>query len=171
MVFIVTSSTCKVKIARFYELLFTLGWRLTKSKSLYKFPLSVACFISKIKQFELPSFHSAWHQIGMLSRWKKVFPLDFQQYNHFKYQKICLCASMLVFEWKERAFIEKVNSRCFVDFRRPYHWYTKTVQSFQYFKGAMSPHTHARANENKLEKVGPTFSSSVGDFGRLFLSV
>ena len=39
------------------------------------------------------------------------------------------------------------------------------------FKGAMSPHTHARATENKLEKVGPSFSSSVGDFGRLFLSV
>ena len=39
------------------------------------------------------------------------------------------------------------------------------------FKDAMSPHTHAGANENKLEKVGPTFLSSVGDFGRLFLSV
>ena len=38
-------------------------------------------------------------------------------------------------------------------------------------KGAMSPHTHARANENELEKVGPSFSSSVGDFARLFLSV
>ena len=24
-------------------------------------------------------------------------------------------------------------------------------------KGAMSPHTHARANENKLGKVGPSF--------------
>ena len=36
------------------------------------------------------------------------------------------------------------------------------------FKGAMSPHMHARANENKLEKVGPTFSSSVGDFGSCF---
>ena len=32
----------------------------------------------------------------------------------------------------------------------------------------MSPPTHARADENKLEKVGPTFSSSVGDFGRLY---
>ena len=52
-------------------------------------------------------------KIGMLSRWKKVSPLDFQQYNHFKYQKICLCVRMLVLEWKERAFIEKVNSRCF----------------------------------------------------------
>ena len=24
-------------------------------------------------------------KMGMLSRWKKVSPLDFQQYNHFKY--------------------------------------------------------------------------------------
>jgi len=38
-------------------------------------------------------------------------------------------------------------------------------------KGAnFSPPAHARANEDKLENVGPTFSSSVGDFGRLFLS-
>ena len=51
-------------------------------------------------------------KIRILSRWKKSFPL-IQQYNHFKYLKICLCARMLVLEWKERAFIEKVNSRCF----------------------------------------------------------
>ena len=37
-----------------------------------------------------------------------------------------------------------------------------------FVKGAMSSVAHARANENKLEKVGPTFLSSVGDFGRLF---
>ena len=42
----------------------------------------------------------------------------------------------------------------------------KTVLKIS-LKGVMSPHTHARANENKLEKVGPSFSSSVGDFGRL----
>ena len=42
---------------------------------------------------------------------------------------------------------------------------------FGLVKGAMSHNTHARANENKLEKDGPTFSSCVGDFGRLFLSV
>ena len=65
----------------------------------------------------------------MLSRWKKVSPLDFQLYNHFTYQKICLCARMLVLERKERAFIEQVNSRCFVDFRRPY-WCTKTVHHY-----------------------------------------
>ena len=43
----------------------------------------------------------------------KVSLLDFQQYNHCKYKKICLCVRMLVLEWKERAFIEKMNSRCF----------------------------------------------------------
>ena len=47
----------------------------------------------------------------------------------------------------------------------------KPENFFSGFKGAMSPLTHARANENKLEKDGPTFSSCVGDFGRLFLSV
>ena len=46
-----------------------------------------------------------------------------------------------------------------------------TVQhTIKLLKGAMSPHTHARANENKLEKVGPSFSSSVGDFICLNLS-
>ena len=45
------------------------------------------------------------------------------------------------------------------------------LSNTQRLKGAMSPHTHARANESKLEKVGPSFSSPVGDFGRLFLSV
>ena len=33
-------------------------------------------------------------------------------------------------------------------------------------KVAMSPLAHAQANENKPEKVNPTFSSFVGDFGR-----
>ena len=30
---------------------------------------------------------------------------------------------------------------------------------------------HALASENKLQKGGPSFSISVGDFGRLFLAV
>ena len=47
---------------------------------------------------------------------KKVSPLDFQQYNHFKYWNIRVCAYMLVLECKERAFIEKMNSRCFLRF-------------------------------------------------------
>ena len=37
MVFTVTSSDWKVKKATFYEILFTLGWRVIKQKSLYKF--------------------------------------------------------------------------------------------------------------------------------------
>ena len=35
--------------------------------------------------FELPSFHSAWHQNRNAFSLKKVSPLDFQQYNPFKY--------------------------------------------------------------------------------------
>ena len=38
-------------------------------------------------------------------------------------------------------------------------------------KGAMSPVAHVLASENKLKKDGPSFTSSVGDFGRLFLAV
>ena len=44
-----------------------------------------ARFISKIQQCELPSFHSAWHQNRHCAvSLKKVSPLDFQQFNHFK---------------------------------------------------------------------------------------
>ena len=54
-------------------------------------------------------------------------------------------------------------------------WYSfKTDKQFLKtwkVKGAMSPVAHALASENKLEKDGPSFSSSVGDFGRLFLAV
>ena len=49
---------------------------------------------------------------------------------------MCLCARMLALEWKERAFIETVNSRWFfVDFLRPYlctttvHKYGVSIQS------------------------------------------
>ena len=71
--------------------------------------------MSKIQQFELPSFHTGWHQNRntVSLKIKKVSSLYFQQYNHFKYWKICLCARMLVLEWEQGAFTEKVNSRCF----------------------------------------------------------
>ena len=72
-----------------------------------------AWFISKIQQFELPSFHIAWQQNRNAVSLKKVSPLDFQQFNHLKYEKVCLCARMLALVWKGRAFTEKVNSRCF----------------------------------------------------------
>ena len=60
---------------------------------------------------------------------------------------------MLVLEWKERAFIEKVNSSVFVDFRRPY-WCTKTVHQYGVFiytklyKGAWN------VSANNSETVG-----------------
>ena len=126
MVFTVTSSNCEVKIARFYEFLFTLGWRQKKSKSLDKFPFPQLISCRKYSNLNFRVFTVRNTKIGILSQLKKAPPLDFQQYNHFKYQKICLYARMLVLERKEGAFVEKVNSKVFVDFRRPY-WCTKTV--------------------------------------------
>ena len=49
----------------------------------------------------------------MIYTLKTVSSLNFQQFNHFKHKKIYLCARMLAPEWKGRAFIEKVNCRCF----------------------------------------------------------
>ena len=85
MVFTVTSSDCKVKKARFYEFLFTLGWRLIGNKSLYKFPAPKHVSFRKYSNLNFRVFTVRDTKIGMLSRWNKVSPLDFQQYNHFKY--------------------------------------------------------------------------------------
>ena len=83
--FTVTSSDCKVKKARFYEFLFTLGWRLIGNTSLYKFPAPKHVSFRKYSNLNFRVFTVRDTKIGMLSRWKKVSPLDFQQYNHFKY--------------------------------------------------------------------------------------
>ena len=61
-------------------------------------------------------FHSAWLENRNAVSLKKVSPLDFQRFSHFKYQKMCLSARMLALEWKGRALIEKVNSKCFCCF-------------------------------------------------------
>ena len=45
------------------------------------------------------------------------------------------------------------------------------LRKLRVIKGALSPVAHALASENKLEKDGRSFSSSVGDFGRLFLAI
>ena len=80
---------------------------------MHKFPFPYHVSFRKYSNLNFRVFTVRDTKIGMLSRWKKVSPLDFQQYNHFKYYKICLWVRMLVLEWKERAFIEKENSRCF----------------------------------------------------------
>ena len=38
-------------------------------------------------------------------------------------------------------------------------------------KGTMSRQAHARVDEKHFEIVGPTFSNTVGEFRKLFLSV
>ena len=84
MLFTVTSSNCKVKIARFFRILMYTRWKITKQKIFVQVSIAVACFISKIQQFERV-FTVRDTKRGMLSRCKKVYPLDFQQYDLFKY--------------------------------------------------------------------------------------
>ena len=67
------------------------------------------------------SFHSrSMFHIENTAIWTSEFSQDVTQNRNaaslkksLSYWRICLCAGMLVLEWKERAFKEKVNSRCF----------------------------------------------------------
>ena len=58
---------------------------------------------------------------------------------------MCLCVRMLVLEWKERAFIGKVNSRCFCLL---VHQYGVSLQSSTKLKGAWN------VSANNSETVG-----------------
>ena len=94
MVFTVTSSDCKVKKARFYEFLFTLGWRLIGNKSLYKFPAPQVCFISKFSSLNFRVFTVRDTKIGMLSLWKKSLRLIFSsltisRIRRYVYAQVC----------------------------------------------------------------------------------
>ena len=67
----------KIKTARPFEFLFTLGWRQPRNKSLWEFP-----------NFEVPNFHSSWQHATTLwlpRQWclvkEKLSPYDFQQFN------------------------------------------------------------------------------------------
>ena len=72
---------------------------------------------------------------------------------------------MLVLKWKERAFIEKVNCRCFwFDFQWPY-WCTKTVHQ----NNGVSIQSSAKVRETFrqiTQKLGATKS---WDFDKLFI--
>ena len=55
--------------------------------------------------FELPSFHSAWQQKGMLFHWKKSFLLIFSNLTISSVKRCVFFARMLALEWKRKAFI------------------------------------------------------------------
>ena len=75
--FPVTLSNCKVKTTKFYEFLFTLAWRWTKNRSLYKFPFPWHISLQKYSNLNFRVFTVRDTKIGMLSRWKKSLLLIF----------------------------------------------------------------------------------------------
>ena len=116
----------------------------------------IACFISKILQFELLSFHSAWHQNRNAVSLKKVSPPDFPQ-----------CGWMLALEWKGRAFIEKVNSRRFSWFLVaiwPY-WCTKTVHQY-----GISIQSSTKLCEMFWQITQKMWATKTWDLDKLFIS-
>ena len=70
---------------------------------------------------------------------------------------------MLVLEWKERAFIEKVNSRYFVDFRRPY-WCTKTVHQY-----SVSIQSSTKVCETFRQITQKLWATKTWDLDKLFI--
>ena len=56
----------------------SLRLKINRKKIFVQVSSPEACFISKIQQFKLPSFHSAWHQNRNAVSLKKVSPFDFQ---------------------------------------------------------------------------------------------
>ena len=98
IVFTVTSSDCKVKKARFYEFLFTLGWRLIGNKSLYKFPAPKHVSFRKYSSLKVRVFTVRDSKIGMLSPWTKSLRLIFSSLTissvrRYVYAQVCLFSS------------------------------------------------------------------------------
>ena len=65
---------------------------------------------------------------------------------------MCLCVRMLALEWKRRAFIEKVNTRCFC-------WFPATILVYQNCPPIWRLHTKLykgvwNVSENNSETVG-----------------
>ena len=88
--------------------------------------------------------------MGMLSRWKKSLLLIF---SSMTISSICLCAGMLLSQWKGIAFIDKVNSRCFC-------WFPAAILVHQ--KGTPIWHHHTKLYKGAWN-ISTNNSETVGD--------
>ena len=94
MVFTVTSSDCKVKKARFYEFLFTLGWRLIGNTSLYKFSAPKHVSFRKYSSLNFRVFTVRDTKIGSYLLEKKSLRLIFSSLTissirRYVYAQVC----------------------------------------------------------------------------------
>ena len=80
--------------ARFYEFLFTLGWRLIGNTSLYKFPALKHVSFRKYSSLNFRVFTVRDTKRGMLSPWKKSLRLIFSSLTissirRYVYAQVC----------------------------------------------------------------------------------
>ena len=67
-----------------------------------------------MQQFELPSSHSARHQNRNVVSLKKVIPLDFQLFNHFKVLKDMFLRTYASSRVKRKSFYRKSELQMFL---------------------------------------------------------
>ena len=94
MVFTVTLSDCKVKKARFYEFLFTLGWRLIGNTSLNKFSAPKHVSFQKYSSLNFRVFTVRDTKIGSYLLEKKSLRLIFSSLTissirRYVYAQVC----------------------------------------------------------------------------------
>ena len=109
-----TSSDWKVKKARFYEFLFTLGWRWIENKSLYKFPAPKHVSFRKYSNLNFRIFTVRDTEIG---NWCLIESLTISNIKRCVYAHVCQLSSE-----KEELLWKKWTPHVFVDFRRPSIW-------------------------------------------------
>ena len=98
---------------------------------------------------------------GMLSRCKKGSPLDFQQFNHFKYSRVC-SRTYAISRVKRKSY--KIIKKG--DFWEPY-WWTKTVHQY-----GVSIQSSTKVRETfrqiTLQKL---WATKTWDFDKLFIGL
>ena len=163
MVFTVTSSDCKVKKARFYEFLFTLGWRLIKNKSLYKFPAPKHVSFRKYSNLNLRVFTVRDTKTGMLSHWKKSLRLIFSSLTISSIKRCVYVHVCWLSSEKEELLWKKWTPNVFVDFRRSYWW---TVSVHQY---GVAIQSSTKMHEMFLQITQKRWATETWDLNKLFI--
>lgn len=135
---------------------------------------SIVSFVFKTEHFEYlssPSYvTSSWVPWQSCFVWKKAFPFHFQQIEHFRYNKWCLCESVLALKPRIAAVVNRIEFQMVsLTSRRPYlcpsegHSYGISILSFINLRGKVRKITRERytAQTWNLEKLFIYLSSII----------